>query len=416
MALVPASHRFGPAEIGGSARVHQGDKNVSNTYYICKAVFSSAQPLHDYAGVSKKRSRDDQDDSSDRCACRSKRCRVSPDDVVEQNNHLLGRTLPENTTLVPLLKRPFQHTEDLDEEGRKRAKHVERQRGNHSTLYDHSISQQEFEEGSHRTLIDPPPSGHNGPQDNAFAAFVSAANQIDTSQKGVLLIVLEKIRQVLYSPVIPRSFFAYTTVDHATPILGSSVPEHHNRVIDTLRGNRIHQPVQEMVVTCVFLLSCLTYRNVSGKDILKIVAKCQEDRMLPLLTWLFGLGLARYLYLRQISRSLSGLTGDCIILEDAFQQQRRVPMSTCEHFSILKAFLELHYQGRPGEPLVKAGQFNMTWGSRRGLAIRSSDWATKGHIQAGSNVVMSIYVRSDDAKCIECQTALTVTQMGEFFW
>lgn len=143
----------------------------------------------------------------------------------------------------------------------------------------------------------------------------------------------------------------------------------------------------ETVALCVFFFSCLTHRNVSRKDVFKIVTHCQEDRILPFLTWLLGVGLARYLYLGSVSRSLTGLAGGSIILEDAFQQRRRVSMSVCEHFSILKAFLEVHYQGRPGEPLVKAGQLNMTLGSRWDSAIRSSDWQTKVRIQAGSTLV-----------------------------
>jgi len=66
------------------------------------------------------------------------------------------------------------------------------------------------------------------------------------------------------------------------------------------------KPVQEVVAMCVFILSCLTYQNVPGKDISKIFGRCQEDRMLPLLTCLFNLCLAQYLCLSQILKNLPG--------------------------------------------------------------------------------------------------------------
>ena len=228
------------------------------------------------------------------------------------------------------------------------------------------------------------------------------------------------VKQTATAPVLPSNIKEQPRLhdtrqyNPCTKLVNARTAHHHPRH-SAWKPNQLTS-TRSGCNTCEFLLSCLTYRNVSSKVISKIVGRCQEDRMLPLVTWLFGLGLVRYLYLSQILRSLSGLDGDCVILEDAFQQQRRVPMSTCEHFSILKAFLEVHYQGRPGEPLVKIGQFNMTLGSRRGMAIRPSDWATKGLIRAESNVVMYIYVKTDESKCIACLPILEVTSMGKFFW
>lgn len=63
-------------------------------------------------------------------------------------------------------------------------------------------------------------------------------------------------------------------------------------------------------------------------------------------------------------RGLSDLTGDHILFEDASRSQRRIPLSHCHHFKTLEAFLEVHYEGRPGETLVRAGQFSLTYGSR----------------------------------------------------
>lgn len=94
---------------------------------------------------------------------------------------------------------------------------------------------------------------------------------------------------------------------------------------------------------------------------------------MSLLAGLLLYGIARYLMMPHVARGVSELMGDCIIFEDASRGQRRVPISHCEHFAMFKAFLEMHYQGQPGETFIKAGQFNLMLGSRRGLALLSSD-------------------------------------------
>lgn len=53
-------------------------------------------------------------------------------------------------------------------------------------------------------------------------------------------------------------------------------------------------------------------------------------------------------------------------------------------------------------------------GSRRGLAIRPSDWSTR-QIKARSCVIMSVYLNTDDARCTTCESDLMVSNMGEFY-
>ena len=91
-------------------------------------------------------------------------------------------------------------------------------------------------------------------------------------------------------------------------------------------------------------------------------------------------------------------------------------MSTCEHFTILKAFLAVHYQGTIGESYVEAGHFNLLLGSRRGFAIRNSEWSMKGRIKSGMRVVMAVYLRTPKTRCPQCRTVLVVSDGGEFFW
>jgi len=162
-------------------------------------------------------------------------------------------------------------------------------------------------------------------------------------------------------------------------------------------------------------MSCLIYRNVSGKEVSRVLTRCQQDQILPLLSTLLGFGIARYLYLGQIGRTLTGVSGDCIILEDAFRKERFVPLSTCEDFSILKAFLDVHYRGTTAEVFIKTGRFNMMLGSRRGLVIRDTDWSSQGRIKPRQRVVTAVYLETDVKKCIHCTSELTLTGRGEFF-
>ncbi|KAK5948895.1 hypothetical protein OHC33_010146 [Knufia fluminis] len=143
--------------------------------------------------------------------------------------------------------------------------------------------------------------------------------------------------------------------------------------------------------------------------------KHQGERALPALAAALAFGLARYLVLPQFTQRLSGWSGDCIVLEDASGATRRVPLSHCGHFTLLKAFLEVYYEGRPGQKLVQEGQFNPTLGSRRGPAIRETDWISGSGIKQGCRVVLSVYLRSQDAKCAICQSRMTVSKLGEFF-
>lgn len=63
-----------------------------------------------------------------------------------------------------------------------------------------------------------------------------------------------------------------------------------------------------------------------------------------------------------------------MILKDASLSRRRIPLSHCRHFEMLEAFLEVHYEGKPGDMLAQQGQCKLTTGSRRGPAIPKRSW------------------------------------------
>ena len=82
----------------------------------------------------------------------------------------------------------------------------------------------------------------------------------------------------------------------------------------------------------------------------------------------------------------------------------------------LSTFFEYHYRdtaGTVGQALIKAGQFHVLLGSRRGRVLHGSNWDPT-MFRPGWRVVNSVYVVKDEAKCLKCHVAMIVTAQGEF--
>lgn len=174
---------------------------------------------------------------------------------------------------------------------------------------------------------------------------------------------------------------------------------------------------RDFLVFCAASLSVLLSRNVSMEDMVEFLSKCRQDQLMPLLTFMLGIGL--YRYLAMCSFSSMPTTQDFLTLEDAYGRSRTITMDVCVDFRILRHFLEAHYRqmsGKAGEALIKAGQFHLLLGSRRGVVIKDEEWSTPGRIKRGSRIVNSVFLSVNDAKCLYCGNIFVVTQNGEFNW
>lgn len=195
---------------------------------------------------------------------------------------------------------------------------------------------------------------------------------------------------------------SFTAGDSATTVSSLSPQDHARR---------------EFLVLCAAILTCILGRNVSVHDILEFLSKCRHDQLMPVLTFLLGIVIYRYIAMSTIGRPPAAQ--HFLMLEDAYGQPRSLTLDVCIDFGILRKFLEVHYQqtnGKSGEALIRAGRFHLMLGSRRGRVIDAQDWSVPGRIKAGSRIVNSVYLTLDDTRCLRCQSPFTVTGNGEFHW
>ena len=367
MALVTAHHKFGQTKIGRGASVQQGDQHIGqvvHTFNIAEAYISCQhEPTLREVGLVPGSKR---------------RC-----DEATEHHEFQGHSLRKRRR-IGRGKKDFKGKVDEKQAGERQGK---------SAL--HACDR--IEELS-----------------QAFEIVNAAAINIpEASQRPSLLRLFQQVYDALLLSPIPRLVLRTPASSLKISHPGTSTPNEKEGALVPICQQAA--PIHGLAIICIVLILSLSCRNVSGKDVSRVIARCQQDRLLPLLSTLLGFGIARYLYSGQIGKALTGLTGDCILFEDAFRKETPVPMSTCQDFSILKAFLEVHYRGTTGEVFAKTGRFNLMLGSRRGLVIRGSDWSSRGCIKPRQRVVMSVYLSTDTPECTKCQSELIVSANGDFF-
>lgn len=169
----------------------------------------------------------------------------------------------------------------------------------------------------------------------------------------------------------------------------------------------------EMLLSC--LSSYIRRKNISVDDPKSFLRACQHDPYLTTLISAICTGLCKPSTAQLLKAAPSPKT---LTLEDAYGRTRPISMDICVDFQLLKRFLEVHYEnigGKAGHALVKAGQFHVMLGSRRGKAIGRDEWQHHD-FQPDWRLVNSVYVSKEEAKCPGCQVDMAVTAQGEFHW
>jgi len=134
-------------------------------------------------------------------------------------------------------------------------------------------------------------------------------------------------------------------------------------------------PLYQLASLCTFFIACIMYRSAQGEHSSKLLARIKCDRTLPIMAWLFGIGMNQCI--RNSSLVRPPLLGDTITLEDAFGRERRIQMAICATVSLVQAFIEARYAQIPGEDFIRRSEFNILFRSRIGVLMRDIHWFRK---------------------------------------
>jgi len=169
--------------------------------------------------------------------------------------------------------------------------------------------------------------------------------------------------------------------------------------------------VDDFLASAFLLAGCFIPRMAN-----QLMSKVRQDPVFAILLPCLGFSLVRTM--RNIPQHISWLQGhDSIILEDALGISTKIPLLLCRSSKMFHAFIETHFENKPGMVIVQARQYSLTLGNRRGsLILQGSEGWKTGAITARSTVVMSVYVASSVAICLDCGKSLTNQSEEVYTW
>jgi hypothetical protein len=171
--------------------------------------------------------------------------------------------------------------------------------------------------------------------------------------------------------------------------------------------------VNNISVALVSVSCCILYRNPSAKKAFqKWIANASSDPVFAALLVMTAIWVLRCL--TQLPRQLSLLGGNFVLFEDALGVPLRVPFSTCEHFKIFSAFVEVHFEGKPGFRQVVRRNYHLTIGDSRGVVIEHSNW--KDLVKPRSRISMAMLMMTYTTMCAKCGLLLDPQVNGELYW
>lgn len=399
---VGVGHQYGSTNIGGHATVQQGDVHTSTALNISPGnTFNiSVQGNIRCPPVARRRLLKTKDCESGLSIAERKR--------LHTKGHRDGPNLPRKITPKSVLKSrssqrgvgpksPDAHDQGLREQGVHLVNQILQASGSKEQVSLSTITQTNL----HDT--------------HALHHLRSTLCESTQTKRGTLLTLVDHARQSSLFPAIASVFSSPPTnvrreAFHDATILPSDT---------MLAQTGVYGPAQDLV--CVFLamltmLSCHGTGQAHSNNNHNALTSKYSSGQVSLIAGLITFALARYFCIPSMLQQLSEWTGGSLIILDPFMHELRVPKAHVEHFTLLEAFLRLKLGGTTAEVFIKTDQFNLTLGQRYGRVISKTDWAVKGRVKPHQRVVMSVFIKRQDAKCVECQIKLSMSDSGQFTW
>ncbi|KAK5086735.1 hypothetical protein LTR05_003903 [Lithohypha guttulata] len=414
MALVKARKTYGNTEIGGHATVQLGDKHTQNDIHLASVntlqifAINNELDLSQIVDAARRKRLRDTDEHDGRCSCPAKRARK--EDFLMIGNDTTRKDYDHNMSLVP---EALPTAQPIDKQEYLELDCVVSQLPDHDGL-DENIEELPYTSKQAVVLaqdLQPILSQQTKSTLQEIYHLATARvsdKQPSTDQKLHFPKLLADFGKAMYTPLVKRvlQFHAPQQEFDVAPV------KCHDTQLTTKTASG---PLHDMAAAFVAILSFLACDHNGSNDSSKALISAQNGRKIPLTGALIAFAVARYLCFPQMARAISELSGDCLVLEDAFRVEQRIPMSHCENFSLLKALLTHRLAGSTAEAFLDATQFNLALGSRSGPLIHNNDWSVKGRITKKHRVVMAVYLKKSDIKCMDCQSDLVMKDTGEFF-
>lgn len=167
---------------------------------------------------------------------------------------------------------------------------------------------------------------------------------------------------------------------------------------------------QLIVKFSIAILAMLEVHRLTSQDAWTLLKRISQSRLSPYCGTIFVLCIA--------VGSLYGLScRDYFIFEDAFKQERKVPLTYLEHFFIFEGFLKQHYLNTDGQDFVNSGSYNLMLGSRRGAVIALEKLCSKRQMKRNMRMVMSVWLQVSGLQCLACDSGvLLANNQNEYHW
>lgn len=230
--------------------------------------------------------------------------------------------------------------------------------------------------------------------------------------------VLSFARKALHAPIssLPgpgcfskqyeQTLQASTNVFEDDPIL-DPVSDQNNQL-------SFGRTIQPLAMSSLLALACNALFRMDPKDRSHLLVQCRKD-MVPALLGIAWFVSTCALYLHHISQSLSDFLGGCVIFQDMFGSDVRVPLSTCSDRAKLRYHLCAQYVHSPAEAFLASNKFNIK--DRWGRVIQSTDWRSLP-LKANLRLTLAVVIEAETSKCPHCTDVLNPIPGtdGDYYW